>query len=91
MSHPLWQKVFRRLSDGRYAPPSRGQAGRLVKEIHADIESAKTKALNDRGPWALVHDGASSKDDSLVNLLAVNARNEVIHISTKGTGYKCKT
>ena len=58
-SHIAWNEVFRIISRDEYKPPSKHEMERLLPEVHAELTSKVSDVLSSRGPWSLIHDGAS--------------------------------
>ncbi|CAE7423184.1 GIP, partial [Symbiodinium sp. CCMP2592] len=91
VSHPVSDELFQLLSRGQYTPPKRHEFHNLLESMHKELQSKVDAYFAKGGPWALVHDGASSKDEQLLNVLAESADGEVLFVDLVDAGSDKKT
>ena len=90
-AHVQWRRLFDRLSEGAYTPPSRTAVKDIVARLHAKVQELKPQAFVSDGPWNLLHDGASGSNGEVMLNFLVLGLGQVIHLESRDAGWVRKS
>ena len=75
-----WSRLLGYISNKQYTPLDRKGMVSVARLLDGKIVAARTALLNERGPWSIAHDGASSGAHQMLNVFACNNRDEEVFL-----------